>query len=85
MKRRRARFAMAVAPLADGSLVVAGGDPAIEVLNSAGGDAEPSIAALLDRPYFYSTATTLNTGAVLILGGYDEKGETTDRAWLFRK
>ncbi len=85
MKRPRARFSSAVAPLADGSLVVAGGDQAIEVLSSAGGDAEPSIAASLDRPYFYSTATTLNTGAVLILGGYDEKGETTDRAWLFRK
>jgi len=85
MKRPRARFGMAVAPLPDGSLVVAGGDPAIELLNSAGGEAEPSIVVLLDRPYYYSTATTLNTGSVLILGGYDEKGETTDRAWLFRK
>ena len=85
MKRPRARFAMAVAPLADGSLVVAGGDPAIEVLNSAGGDAEPYVAAVLDRPYYYSTATALYTGSVLILGGYNDKGETTDRAWLFRK
>jgi hypothetical protein len=85
MKRPRARFAGAVAPLADGSLVVAGGDQAIEVLTSAGGDVEPSIAAALDRPYFYSTATTLYTGSVLILGGYDDKGETTDRAWLFRR
>ena len=42
-------------------------------------------AAALDRPYFYSTATALYTGSVLILGGYDDKGETTDRAWLFRK
>jgi len=85
MKRPRARFAMAVAPLADGSLVVAGGDQAIEVLNSAGGEAEPSVAAVLDKTYFYSTATALFTGSVLILGGYDDNGETTDRAWLFRK
>jgi hypothetical protein len=85
MKRPRARFGMAVAPLADGSLVVAGGDRAIELLNSAGGEAEPSVVASLDRPYYYSTATTLYTGSVLILGGYNEKGETTERAWLFRK
>jgi hypothetical protein len=85
MKRPRARFGMAVAPLADGSLVVAGGDQSIELLNSAGGEAEPSIVASLNRPYYYSTATTLYTGSVLILGGYDETGETTDRAWLFRK
>jgi hypothetical protein len=85
MKRPRARFGMAVAPLADGSLIVAGGDRAIELLNSAGGEAEPSIIASLDRTYSYSTATTLYAGSVLILGGYDEKGETTDRAWLFRK
>ncbi len=85
LKRPRARLAMSVAPLADGSLVVAGGDPAIEILNSAGGEVEPSVAAVLDRPYFYSTATTLYTGSVLLLGGYDDRGETTDRAWLFRK
>ncbi len=85
MKRPRARFGMAVAPLADGGLVVAGGDRAIELLNSAGGEAEPSIIASLDRPYSYSTATALYAGSVLILGGYDEKGETTDRAWMFRR
>ena len=85
MKRPRARFGMAVAPLADGSLVVAGGDRTIELLNSAGGEAEPSIIASLDRSYSYSTATLLTAGSVLILGGYDDKGETTDRAWLFRK
>ena len=85
MKRPRARFSMAVAPLADGGLVVAGGDRAIELLDSAGGEAEPSIIASLDRAYSYSTATALNAGSVLILGGYDEKGETTDRAWLIRK
>jgi hypothetical protein len=85
MKRPRARFGMAVAPLADGSLVVAGGDQAIELLSSAGGESQPSVVASIDRPYYYSTATTLYTGSVLILGGYDENGETTDKAWLFRK
>ena len=85
MKRPRARFGMAVAALADGSLLVAGGDRSIELLNSAGGEAEPSVVALLDRPLSYSTATALTAGPVLLLGGYDEKGETTDRAWLFRK
>ena len=85
LKRPRARFGMAVAPLADGSLVVAGGDRTIELLKSAGGEVEPSIIASLDRPFSYSTATALSAGSVLILGGYDDKGETTDRAWLFRK
>jgi hypothetical protein len=85
MKHPRARFGMAVAPLADGGLIVAGGDRTIELLNSAGGEAEPSVIASLDRPYSYSTATTLLAGSVLILGGYDDKGETTDRAWMFRK
>jgi hypothetical protein len=85
MTRPRARFAAAVAPLGDGSLVIAGGDREIEVLRSAGGDVAPETMASVDRSYYYSTATTLYSGPVLILGGYDDKGETTDKAWLFRK
>ena len=85
MKRPRARFGAAVAPLLDGSVVVAGGDAAIEVVTSARGESEPSLAVSLEKGYFYSTATALSGGLVLILGGYDESGETTDRAWLFRR
>jgi len=84
LARPRARMAASLAPLPDGSLIVAGGDALIERLPSAGGEAGPVAAGTLDRAYYYSTATTLANGAVLILGGYDDEGMTTEKAWILK-
>lgn len=84
LERPRARLASSLASLPDGGLVVTGGDATIERLSSADGKTGPTTVATLDRAYYYSTATTLENGSVLILGGYDDEGQTTDKAWLWK-
>jgi len=80
----RARIASSLAPLPDGGLVVSGGDATIERLASSDGKTGPTTIGALDRAYYYSTATTLANGSVLILGGYDDEGQTTDKAWIIK-
>ncbi|HUI11540.1 MAG TPA: kelch repeat-containing protein [Bacteroidota bacterium] len=83
--RPRARVAASIAPLPDGGLLVTGGDASIERLAAADGKTAPLPVAVLDRAYYYQTATTLSNGSVLILGGYDDDGQTSDKAWMFKR
>ncbi|HTO95309.1 MAG TPA: kelch repeat-containing protein [Bacteroidota bacterium] len=85
LARPRARMSASLAPLPDGSLVVTGGDASIERIASSDGKTGPSTIGVLDRAYYYSTATTLSDGSVLILGGYDDGGQTTDKAWIIKR
>lgn len=80
---RDARFKLqdAVASLGNGSILVAGGSPIVEIYDGrrfrrAGGS--------LGAERFYSTATALRDGTALIAGGYGSDIRATPRAWLYR-
>ncbi|MEZ4770931.1 MAG: hypothetical protein R2844_21250 [Caldilineales bacterium] len=40
-------------------------------------------ATLLDNDYFFSVATALEDGSVLITGGYDAGIQPTDQVWRY--
>jgi hypothetical protein len=83
MRFPRFKFPAALVLLANGRVLVAGGaeqpevyDPRRHVFMATSGR--------LDAARYYSTATRLNDGKVLITGGYDLTSVATDRAWIYR-
>lgn len=87
MALRRFKMALAVAPLADGRVLVAGGAAAPEVYDPARGEFL-SVAGGYGQPRYYATATLLSDGRVLVAGGYgpgtaSEGPLSTTDAWLF--
>ena len=78
-----ARFKMpqAVVTLKSGAILIAGGDSTLELLDPSNG--ESRIVASLVNPRYYGMATVLQSGDVLIVGGYDDKLRSTNKAWLF--
>jgi hypothetical protein len=77
----------AVVTLPNGKILVAGGGARPEVFDPRAGLFAP-IAGSLGATRYYATATLLDNGSVLILGGYlsDEKpGMAADlSAWLYQ-
>jgi len=71
----------AVVTLRNGAILVAGGDSHIETLNP--GDPAFSISAVMDQPYYFSTATLLPSGIVLLAGGYGNNAQCVSKAWLY--
>jgi len=83
MRFPRFKFPAALVLLANGQVLIAGGaeqpevyDPRRHVFTATSGR--------LDAARYYSTATRLNDGRVLITGGYDRTSVATDRAWIYR-
>ena len=83
MRFPRFKFPGALVLLANGQVLIAGGagqpevyDPRRHVFMATSGQ--------LDAARYYSTATRLNDGRVLITGGYDRTSVATDRAWIYR-
>lgn len=77
----RYKFAAAVATLADGGVLLAGGAPTLETFHSDAGFAP--ISGSLPAALSFSTATVLDDGRVLITGGYDDRIMPTASAWLY--
>jgi hypothetical protein len=71
----------AVVTLRNGAILVAGGDSHIETL--APGDSAFRISAVMDQPYYFSTATLLPSGIVLLAGGYGNNAQCVSKAWLY--
>jgi Galactose oxidase, central domain len=78
-----ARFKLpaALALLPGGRVLVAGGNAELELFDPASGGF--ARAASMQRPSYYGTSTALPDGGVLIVGGYDDRVRTSERAWLF--
>jgi hypothetical protein len=83
MPSPRFKFPEALALLADGRVLIAGGAEQPEVYDPARNVFVPT-SGRLDAARFYSTATRLNDGRVLVAGGYDRTGVATNRAWIYR-
>jgi hypothetical protein len=77
----QARFKMpdAVVVTPTGAVLVAGGATVVE--RFSGGRFAP--IAQVDAARYYSTATVLNDGSVLVAGGYDESITPTPRSFLY--
>jgi hypothetical protein len=82
LREPRFKLPHAVVTLADGSIFVAGGARALEILAPARDTS--SVVGYLDAAYYFSTATALGNGSVLIAGGYDDQLRATNNAWLWR-
>jgi hypothetical protein len=82
IRKPRFRFPDAMVGFEDGSFLLAGGSASLERLTSPGG--ESTVVGELDKSYAYSTATALRDGTVLIAGGYDEKMQSTNKAWIWK-
>lgn len=79
----RFKLRTAVTLLADGSVLVAGGAEAVEMFDPQT-ERFTTIPGRLDAARFFSMATLLQNGHVLITGGYDRRIRSTDRAWLYQ-
>ncbi len=82
MSATRYKIRDAAVLLADGKAMIAGGGMRLEVYDPALG----IFSLLPDRvtsSLFYSTATLLGNGKVLITGGYGREGLPTAGAWLY--
>ena len=79
-----ARFKMAdaVVLLDNGNVFVGGGNKQVELYDTQNQQFIP--AGELDKTYFYSVATRLQDGRVLITGGYDTSIQPSNKAWLYR-
>jgi Galactose oxidase, central domain len=78
----RFKFNEAVARLSDGRILIAGASQIVELYDPEAANITTGTGAL-DTDRFYQTATLLNDGRVLIVGGYDYDIRATNQAWLF--
>ncbi|MFN4292288.1 MAG: kelch repeat-containing protein [Permianibacter sp.] len=83
MQWPRFKIMHALAALADGRAVIAGGARQIELFAPVQLRFEP-VSGELDYAPELATATVLATGEVLLAGGYDEQVNSRAQAWLIR-
>lgn len=81
LRGRRFKLADAAVLLSDGNILIAGGHPQIEIFDAQNQSFIPG--GKLDSAYYYTVATPLQNGHVLITGGYDRSIQPTDQAWLY--
>ena len=74
-------LAEAAVLLANGNVLIGGGNRQIEIFDSQRQTFIPD--GTLDDDYYFSVLTMLKDGQVLITGGYNRKILPSDRAWLY--
>ncbi|MEO7674442.1 MAG: kelch repeat-containing protein [Pyrinomonadaceae bacterium] len=83
MNTARFKLPEAVALLKNGTVLIAGGGEQVATYNPA--TKSFSIAdGRMDTARFYSTATLLTDGRVLIAGGYDVHSIGSAKAWVYK-
>ena len=83
MQAKRFKLPHGITSLTDGTILISGGAKKVEVYDFKTG-AFDSVAQF-DEPHYYSSATLLPDGSVLIAGGYNTSPQSTDKAWVYRK
>jgi hypothetical protein len=83
MSQPRFKLTDAVTSLKNGQVMVVGGGTKVETFDPAGGTFR-SAAGDMDSERFYMTATVLQDGRVLILGGYDTSIAASAKAWIYQ-
>ncbi len=82
MTSPRYKIGTSLAALANGDILVAGGAAQVERYEAGTRTFEP-VEGSLDGTRLFLTATRLDRGRVLLLGGYDSEIRPTDQAWLY--
>jgi hypothetical protein len=83
MSFTRFKLRKAVVPLDGGRVLIAGGAEQPEIYDAASNSFHSATGSRLDS-YYFSTATRLTNGAVLIVGGYARPGgPAVNHAWLY--
>jgi hypothetical protein len=83
MNTARFKLPEAVVLLKNGKVLIAGGGEQVEVYNSTSRTFSLS-AGRMDTARFYSTATLLSDGRVLVVGGYDNHSQASAKAWVYK-
>lgn len=84
MNMSRFKLRKAVVPLGEGRILIAGGAEQPEIYDAASNSFHTVTGSRLDCFYF-STATRLSDGEVLIVGGYARPGgAAVNHAWLYQ-
>ena len=83
MNTARFKLRTAVTLLTDGKVLVAGGADTLELYDPEA-EGFTTIPGRLDTARFFSTVTLMGDGSVLVTGGYDQKIQSTARAWRYR-
>jgi hypothetical protein len=74
----RFKVSSAVAALFGGAVAIAGGADTVEVLDRGGSS---RVVAQLGRPSYFGTATWDGSGALIVIGGYDDEVRASDVVW----
>ena len=84
-KMNMARFKLpgAVALLKNGNVLIAGGGEQVEIYDPASKSFRVATGRM-DAARFYSTATLLTDGRVLVAGGYDNHSVASAKAWTYK-
>jgi hypothetical protein len=75
----RFKLAHSLVTLSNGDILVAGGNQHIEQWHNG----RFSVVAVLDQPCYFTTATPLPKGAILLAGGYGDDVQCIDKAWVY--
>ena len=83
MKTARFKLPEAVVLLKNGKVLIAGSGEQAEVYDLASKTFRET-SGRMDAERFYSTATVLADGSVLVAGGYDKTSVASTKAWIYK-
>ena len=83
MNMARFKLANAVVSLRDGKILLAGGGERLELYDPAANTFKV-VGGRIDTARFFSAATLLQDGRVLITGGYDTHNQASAKAWIYK-
>jgi N-acetylneuraminic acid mutarotase len=82
MNMARFKLASAVVSLRNGKILIGGGAERLELYDPVT-NSFSMIKGKMDRPRYFSAATLLQDGRVLITGGYDDHNEAGAQTWIY--